>query len=62
MTVQMYTWINNRATDIFFIQCVCSFGFLLITPAFFDENELPAPVLKSVLWCGSNAMLNLPIG
>ena len=39
-----------------------SFSFLAITHAFFDENELPAPVLKSVLRCGSNAMLNLQIG
>ena len=35
---------------------------MAITHAFLDENELPAPVLKSVLQCGSYAMLNLQIG
>ena len=63
--MKLYFWatkdmLEAQKTQWFWFQI--SFSFLAITHAFFDENELPAPVLKSVLQCGSNAMLNLQIG
>ena len=49
-----------KKTQAFWFQI--SFSFLAITDTFFVENSLPAPVLKSTLQCGSNAILNLKIG
>ena len=38
------------------------FSFLAITCAFLVRFSIPAPVSKSVLWCGSNAILHWKIG
>ena len=50
---------ESQKTQQFWFQI--SFSYLVITPAFFDEKAIPAPVLKSTLQCGSNGILHKPL-